>query len=167
VIAWLVAFAAAAAPVAAAPQPDVAPQPDAAPQPPAVAPDPAPEAGSDTQPAPVEPSPSTPPAQSTPQPSTATQPPAGTEAAGKPARSRRRTTNERRKGRGDVAAAKAASRTPAMAAFRFKALLPTSAGGSDSPSHQVLLAAGALLALVLASGSLVSVSARAMKGQPR
>jgi hypothetical protein len=50
---------------------------------------------------------------------------------------------------------------------QIRALLPGARPTDDSSPRLVLLAGGALLALVLASGSMVSVSARAMKGQLR
>jgi hypothetical protein len=48
--------------------------------------------------------------------------------------------------------------------MRIRSLLPEAQSARDSPSHVVLLAAGGLLALVLASGSMLSVSSRAMRG---
>jgi hypothetical protein len=50
---------------------------------------------------------------------------------------------------------------------RVDAFLPGVQGNEDSPSHLVLLAAGALLALLMASGSLVSVATRVWGGQLR
>jgi hypothetical protein len=53
------------------------------------------------------------------------------------------------------------SRSVANAAFlRVQSLLPHGSGKDDSPNDLLLLAAGALLAFVLASGSLVTVLAR-------
>jgi hypothetical protein len=51
--------------------------------------------------------------------------------------------------------------------LRIKALLPGDETTADSSPTLFMLAAGALLALVLASGSMVSVASRAMKGQVR
>jgi hypothetical protein len=51
--------------------------------------------------------------------------------------------------------------------LRIRALLPGEQAADDSSSRLFILAAGALLALVLASGSMVSVASRAMKGQLR
>jgi hypothetical protein len=165
---WLAVVALAVAPAEAAPQPDAGPQPDAAPQAPVVAPDPAPSGGNETQPPPADEPASTAPTQTTGAPATGGSSPAPATSASKPARfTAAHKTRKRDEGKGGVAAAEAASRLPGAAAFRFKSLLPAASGGSDTPSHQVLIAAGALLALVLASGSLVSVSARAMKGQVR
>jgi hypothetical protein len=150
--------------VAAAASPAAAdPQPDAAPQAPAVAPDPAPEAAPETpstdqqQPPPEGPAPPTtaPPVQGR----QYTQP-AETSTPAAP-RTHRDGTRKRHHASGQVAGAQTAS------AFRFHSLLPAESDAGDSPQHEVLLAAGALLALVLASGSLVSVGARAMKGQMR
>ena len=58
-----------------------------------------------------------------------------------------------------------ANQTGAM--LRIKALLPGDQASGDDSSGLFVLAAGALLALVLASGSMVSVASRAMKGQLR
>ena len=44
--------------------------------------------------------------------------------------------------------------------LRVDAFLPGVQGNEDSPSHLVLLAAAALLALLMASGSLLSVATR-------
>ena len=51
--------------------------------------------------------------------------------------------------------------------LRIRALLPGDQTTADSSPTLFMLAAGALLALVLASGSMVSVASRAMKGQLR
>jgi hypothetical protein len=51
--------------------------------------------------------------------------------------------------------------------MRIRALLPGHQTTAESSSKFFILAAGALLALVLASGSMVSVASRAMKGQLR
>jgi outer membrane biosynthesis protein TonB len=142
------------------------PQPDAAPQAPAVAPDPAPEAVQQPR-VPTQP---TPPARSelpartqagppAPQPvapaqapTRATKPRARHEhhATVQPGPARRRTTNDR-----------------ADSLVNIRALLPGTQTASDSSSGVVVLAAGALLALVLASGSMASAVSRAIKGQLR
>jgi hypothetical protein len=51
--------------------------------------------------------------------------------------------------------------------LRISAILPGEQASDDSSSRLLILAAGALLALVLASGSMVPVTSRAMKGQLR
>jgi hypothetical protein len=51
--------------------------------------------------------------------------------------------------------------------LHISALLPGEQAADDSSSRLLILAAGALLALVLASGSMVPVTSRAMKGQLR
>jgi hypothetical protein len=48
-----------------------------------------------------------------------------------------------------------------------QSFLPGVQGDEHSASHLVLLAAAALLALVMASGSLLSVATRVWRGQPR
>jgi hypothetical protein len=50
---------------------------------------------------------------------------------------------------------------------RIGSLLPSAKSGEGSHLGPLLLAAGALLALVLASGSLLPVATRMMKGQLR
>jgi hypothetical protein len=152
--------------VAAAPSPAAAdPQPDAAPQAPAVAPDPAPEAAAET-PAPStgeqhrSPAGQAPATTALPAQGGQSTPPAATSTSAPP-RVQRSSTRKRHHASGQVAGTQTAS------AFRFKSLFPAESDAGDSPSHEVLLAAGALLALVLASGSLVSVSSRAMKGHLR
>jgi hypothetical protein len=55
----------------------------------------------------------------------------------------------------------------ASSLLQIRALLPGDQNSAGSSSRPFLLAAGALLALVLASGSMVSVASRAMKGQLR
>jgi hypothetical protein len=50
---------------------------------------------------------------------------------------------------------------------RIESLLPSVKSGDESHSRLLQLAAGILLALVLASGSLLSVATRMMKGQLR
>ena len=51
--------------------------------------------------------------------------------------------------------------------LRVDSFLPGVQGDEDSPSHLVLLAAAALLALLMASGSLLSVATRVWRGQLR
>jgi type IV secretory pathway VirB10-like protein len=157
---WVALVVLAVTPAAAAGAP---PQPDAAPQAPAVAPDPVPgtaPAQEPTQPAEQPP----PPAQSQP-PAAAPTPRSSTpqprEPATKPAREHHRASTQPRREDGEVDTARAASM------LRIKALLPGDQTSADSSSGLLLLAAGALLALVLASGSMVSVASRAMKGQLR
>jgi hypothetical protein len=48
--------------------------------------------------------------------------------------------------------------------LQVDAILPGAQSGGDSPSGLLLLAAGALLALVLVSGSLVSAASRMSRG---
>jgi hypothetical protein len=55
----------------------------------------------------------------------------------------------------------------ASSMLHISALLPGEQAADDSSSRLLILAAGALLALVLASGSMVPVTSRAMKGQLR
>jgi outer membrane biosynthesis protein TonB len=153
----LVVLAASADSAGAAP-----PLPDAAPQAPAVAPDPAPGAAQPQEP--TQPAQQPPPAQvqppaaaPTPQPSTVEpkDPP------NNPSRAHHRTPTQPRRGEVEVDEARARSM------LRINALLPGEQTTADSSSRLLLLAAGALLALVLASGSMVSVASRAMKGQLR
>ena len=157
---WVALVVLAVTPAAAAGAP---PQPDAAPQAPAVAPDPVPgtaPAQGPTQPAEQPP----PPAQSQPPaaaPTTRPSTPQPREPTTKPAREHHRASTQPRRGDGEVDAARASSM------LRIKALLPCDQTTADSSSGLFLLAAGALLALVLASGSMVSVASRAMKGQLR
>jgi hypothetical protein len=63
------------------------------------------------------------------------------------------------------AAAAAAARPGSL--VRIGSLSPPAKSGEDSHSGLLPLAAGALLALVLASGSLLSVAMRMSKGQLR
>jgi type IV secretory pathway VirB10-like protein len=155
----LVVLAASAAPAAAG-----EPRPDAVPQAPAVAPDPAPGAAQDT-PAPAKQPPPAPPAATT-QPAALA--PAQEASASEPRQERRRsggehhrTSPQARRADGAVQGARASSM------LRIRALLPGDQTTADSSSRLFILAAGALLALVLASGSMVSVASRAMKGQLR
>jgi outer membrane biosynthesis protein TonB len=168
-------------PVATAAQP----QPDPAPAAPAIVPDPAP-ATSRAAPAPpqqgtstpyVQPQPSAPPQaepQSTPDPSPAVTPEPDTAAAAssKPERRRRqarqRTEQARQRteqARQRTEQARAANALP-NPAVRMEWLTPR-LEQADASQHVVLLAAGALLALLMASGSLISVAARATRGQLR
>jgi hypothetical protein len=143
------------------------PQPDAAPQAPAVAPDPAPEARNTTPPqqsTPVAPQapavtqqPSAPAA--TPSTTTPRQTSPKPKVESKPARVRRETPASRPERRAEPA-------DPSRL-LRVDAFLPGVQGNEDSPSHLVLLAAAALLALLMASGSLISVATRVWGGQLR
>ena len=147
------------------------PQPDAAPQAPAVAPDPAPEART-----------TTPPQQSTPAPPTqvAPQAPAVTQQPSVPAATPSTTTPRQTSPKPKVESKPAVrSETPASRPerrtepadpsrlVRVDSFLPGVQGNEDSPSHLVLLAAAALLALLMASGSLISVATRVWGGQLR
>lgn len=162
---WLafVVLAASVASAGAAP-----PLPDAAPQAPAVAPDPAPGAAQDTPASAKEPAPAPPAAP----PAATTQPaapaPAQRASASQPRQQARRsagqhhrTSTQARRADGAVEGARASSM------LRIRALLPGDQTTAHSSSTMLMLAAGALLALVLASGSMVSVASRAMKGQLR
>ena len=147
----------------------VEPQPDAAPQAPAVAPDPAPEARNTTPPQQSTPAPSTQvapaaphqPAAPAPTPSTTTPQQASPKPKieSKPARVRREASASRLQRRAEPV-------DPSLF-LRVDSFLPGVQGDEDSPSHLVLLAAGALLALLMASGSLVSVATRVWGGQLR
>ena len=162
---WLafVVLAASVASAGAAP-----PLPDAAPQAPAVAPDPAPGAAQDAPASAKEPAPAPPAAP----PAATTQPaasaPAQRASASQPRQQTRRsagqhhrTSTQARRADGAVEGARASSM------LRIRALLPGDQTTAHSSSTMLMLAAGALLALVLASGSMVSVASRAMKGQLR
>jgi hypothetical protein len=91
---------------------------------------------------------------------------------------RRRAREERAAARRKAARAKKAAAAKEAVAARVEAarrsslvrigsLLPSGRSGEDSDSRLLLLAAGALLALVMASGSLLPVATRMLKGQPR
>ena len=86
---------------------------------------------------------------------------------------RRRERNERAAAaRRKAAAAREAAATRVAAArpsslVRIGSLLPSERSGESPHSTLLLLAAGALLALVLASGSLIPVTTRMLKGQLR
>ena len=175
-------------PVATAAQP----QPDPAPAAPAIVPDPAPGTSPAAPASPqqgtstpyVQPQPSAPPQaepQSTPDPSPAVTPKPDTAAAtsSKPERRRRqarqrteqarqRTEQARQRteqARQRTEQARAANALP-NPAVRMEWLTPR-LEQADASQHVALLAAGALLALLMASGSLISVAARATRGQLR
>jgi hypothetical protein len=140
------------------------PQPDAAPQTPAVAPDPVP--GSTPPQERSEPAQQAPPAQTQTQapaeaPTRQTATPVPRTPPPTPAREHHRPSTQAQRADVEVDAARASSM------LRIRALLPGDQTAADSSSSLFLLAAGALLALVLASGSMVSVASRAMKGQLR
>jgi outer membrane biosynthesis protein TonB len=152
----------------------VEPQPDAAPQAPSVAPDPAPEARTttpqqqSTPPPPVaQVAPETPAITQQPSTPAATTPSAAAprptspepKADSKPKPVHRETTASRPQRRAEPA-------DPSLL-LRVKSFLPGVQGDEDSPSHLVLLAAGALLALLMASGSLLSVARREWPRQLR
>jgi outer membrane biosynthesis protein TonB len=140
----------------------VEPQPDAAPQAPAVTPDPVP--GTADAQEPTQPAEQPPPAQVQPPAAAPTQQPSTPEPREpktRPAAEHHRPSTQPRRGGGETDAARASS------LLRVRALLPGDQTTADSSSRLLLLAAGALLALVLASGSMVSVASRAMKGQLR
>jgi hypothetical protein len=149
----------------------VEPQPDAAPQAPAVSPDPAPQA---TNPPPQQSTP-TQPVQVAPQtPATTQQPatPAATpsttptpQASPKP-KAERKTKPARRETLASRPEAQA-KLVDASRLLRVDSFLPGVQGDEDSPSHLVLLAAAALLALLMASGSLLSVATRVWPRQLR
>jgi hypothetical protein len=147
-LAWL-AFA--VAPGLAAAQ---APQPDAAPGGHAVAPDPVPGVAE-----------TAPPQQQTSSPAAPTSSPRPVVTKVAAAIGPRRSQSERPSKRHARQARAAATRPAGL--LRIDALLPRGGTSQDSGSPLLLIAAGALLALVLASGSLVSVGTRAMKGQLR
>jgi cytoskeletal protein RodZ len=149
----------------------VEPQPDAAPQAPAVSPDPAPQA---TSPPPQQSAP-TQPVQVAPQaPATTQQPatPAATpsttptpQASPKP-KAERKTKPTRRETLASRPETQAKPADPSRL-LRVDSFLPGVQGDEDSPSHLVLLAAAALLALLMASGSLLSVATRVWPRQLR
>ncbi len=147
------------------------PQPDAAPQAPAVAPDPAPEATTpppqqSAPPQPVQAAPQAPaitqqPTAPAATPSTAAPRPTSPEpkVKSKPARVRREATERRSE--------RAAGPADPSLLLQVDSFLPGVQGDEDSPSHLVLLAAAALLALLMASGSLLSVATRVWPRQLR
>jgi outer membrane biosynthesis protein TonB len=167
-------------PVATAAQP----QPDPAPAAPAIVPDPAPGPSPAAPVSPqqgtstpyVQPQPSAPPQaepQSTPDPSPAVTPKPDTAAAAssKPERRRRqaRQRTEQARQRTEQARQRTEQARGANApnpAVRMEWLTPR-LEQADASQHVALLAAGALLALLMASGSLISVAARATRGQLR
>jgi hypothetical protein len=149
----------------------VEPQPDAAPQAPAVAPDPAPEATN--SPPPQQSTPQAP-AQVTPQAPAVAQEPAApaatpsttpTQASPKP-KAERKTKPARRETPASRPESQAKPADPSRL-LRVDSFLPGVQGDEDSPSHLVLLAAAALLALLMASGSLLSVATRVWPRQLR
>jgi hypothetical protein len=158
-------------------------EPDAAPAAPTITPDPAPASPAEPEPGTsptgpatpeqgtstpyVQPEPAAPPPaelQSTPQtpPAPTPRPDAAAAAQSKAERGRRRAHEQRneRKAKRTSAAAKPGS------LVRVGALLPGSEPADDS-QRVFLLAAGALLALLMASGSLTSVASRVTRGQLR
>lgn len=191
-VVWLALAALTAAAAGAQLQPDAAPQADAAPQGPAVVPDPAPVAPDSTQtppastpPAPVVEAPAPPPrtVQPTPvepEPTRASAPSATVRGSASPAparepggtraRSENRTSEPRRRlapQEGSVPRRHRQAEVPRAAPdplLQVDAILPGDQSGGDSPSARLILAAGALLALVLVSGSLVSVASRMSRG---
>ena len=190
VVAWLALAALIAAAAAAQLQPDAAPQADAL-RAPSVVPDPAPVAPDATPtPPPAAPPPAAPvveqaapppavrPPPAEPDPAEAPAPAAPARAPAAPARTpaapARRPENRTREARPRVAPQGAAAprrqreaedpRAAADPLLRVDAILPGGQRGGDSPSGLLLLAAGALLALVLASGSLVSAASRMSRG---
>lgn len=148
------------------------PQPDAAPQAPAVAPDPAPDTTNEAPPQQSAPAPA-PPVQVAPQVPAMGEPPAapaatpptaapqGTspepKARSKPARVRRETPEPRPE--------RTAGPADPSLLLPVDSFLAGVQGDENSPSHLVLLAAAALVALLMASGSLVSVATRVWPGQ--
>jgi hypothetical protein len=158
------------------------PGPDAAPQTPSVAPDPAPGGAAYPAPgatAPAPPEPTEPeqaaPVQAAPQQPAATQQPAAPAVAAPMAQPTAPTpepksTSKPASARRDKPTPRSERKTePADPSLllRVESFLPGVQGNEDSPSHLVLLAAAALLALLLASGSLLSVAARVSRGQLR
>jgi outer membrane biosynthesis protein TonB len=150
------------------------PVPDAAPQAPAVSPDPAPEAAPQQQSTPVQPvqitpqapavtqqpaDPATTPSTATPSTTTPQQASPEPKAQSKPKPVRHATPQPRPE---RVTEPADPSRLLRVASF-----LPGVQGNEDSPSHLVLLGAAALLALLMASGSLLSVATRMWPGQLR
>ena len=145
------------------------PQPDAAPQAPAVSPDPAPEAAPQSTEPPASPPAETPTAPA--QTQTAAPAPTAPAAPNTPPQPRERAPKRVAKAHHMPAKARpaehAADGASAGSLVRIHALLPGAQPADDSSSGVFVLAAGALLALVLASGSMASVASRAMKGQLR
>ena len=152
------------------------PQPDPAPQAPAVAPDPVPDATNQSPPqqsVPAQPVPVTPQVpeatqQQQPQPAGPATTPSTTtprqssskpKAEPKPERVRRETATSRPE--------RPAKPADPSLLLRVDSFLPGVQGDEDSPSHLVLLAAAALLALLMASGSFLSVATRVWPRQLR
>ena len=158
-----------------------APQPDAAPQAPAPAPDPAPQAGApppqQTPPAPTTSSPSPAPptsaAPTTPSavtPATETPATGGTSTKREARRSlRQRANRQRADSRKETPPTARAHRSPTdpSAIARIGAFLPGSSTDDGRSGHLLFLAACALLALLCASGSFLSVATRISRGQLR
>jgi outer membrane biosynthesis protein TonB len=150
------------------------PQPDPAPQAPAVTPDPAPEA-TNTAPPPQQSAPP-PPEQVAPQTPAVTQQPSAPAATTPSAAAPRPTSPEpkaeskpkpvHRETPASRPERRAEPANPSLL-LRVNSFLPGVQGDEDSPSHLVLLAAGALLALLMASGSLLSVATRVWPRQLR
>ena len=156
-----------------------APQPDAAPQAPAPAPDPAPQAGpppQQTLPAPTTSSPSpAPTTSSAPITPSAVAPATETPVTGGASkREARRTANQpanrqRADGPEQTPHTARAHRSPTdpSAIARIGAFLPGSSTDDSRSGHLLFLAACALLALLCASGSFLSVATRISRGQLR
>ena len=144
-----------------------------------MAPDPAPEA---TEAAPPQQTAPVTPAQPAPQaPSTSEQPATAAAPAPAPQTTQQTAPKPKPKAKPQPNSARASARrdTPASRSdrragpaepsqlLRVNAFLPGVQGNEDSPSHLVLLAAAALLALVTASGSLLSVATRVWRSPLR
>ncbi len=96
--------------------------------------------------------------------------PAEQAAARRRAQARRRERRQRAAARLEAAARREAAADRAAkpsSLVRIGSLLPSVKSGDESHSRLLLVAAGILLALVLASGSLLSVATRMMRGQLR
>jgi hypothetical protein len=185
VVAWLALAALIAAAAAAQLQPDAAPQADA-PRAPSVAPDPAPVAPdpTPTPPAAAPPAPAAvvdqaapppavrpPPVEPEPAEAPAPAPPARAAASSAPTAERPSAAREarlrvaRQEGAAPRRQREAEDTRPAPdPLLQVDAILPGGQRGGDSPTGLLLIAAGALLALILASGSLVSVASRVSRG---
>ncbi len=110
------------------------------------------------------PAPSREPAQAQP----SAKPTAAARAAARRREHRRRAAAARLKAAAEreaAAAGRPAARPSSLA--RVGSLLPSAKEADESNSRVLLLAGGVLLALVLASGSLLSVATRTMRGQIR
>ena len=150
------------------------PQPDAAPQAPAVAPDPAPDTTNEAPPQQSAPAPA-PPVQVAPQVPAMGEPsaaPATTPSTTTPRQSSSKPKAEPKPERVRRETATSRPERPAKPAdpsllLRVDSFLPGVQGDEDSPSHLVLLAAAALLALLMASGSFLSLATRVWPRQLR